>query len=107
VPVLWITAPQIEVGRDEVPQVDEPANDDARIDRYNEILGEVVGRLEREGERVGLVDLEGYLATTPGGPEDEALRPDGVHFSFGTAGIVAEAWLGPEIVVAARQLLAG
>lgn len=95
VPVVWATAPHLDVGRMQQPRPDEPypESDPARIDRLNEIIREVAD--QREGAVV--VDLAGYLASLPGGEMDPRLRPDGVHFELDTAEEIAE-WLGPEVM---------
>jgi peptidoglycan/LPS O-acetylase OafA/YrhL len=97
VTVVWVTAPHIEVGRLEQPPPEQPypESDPARIDRLNEIIRQIVN--EREGAVV--IDLQGYLASLPGGEMDERLRPDGVHFENETAVEVAD-WLGPELMQA-------
>ncbi|HEX8803693.1 MAG TPA: acyltransferase family protein, partial [Acidimicrobiales bacterium] len=93
--VVWVIAPHIEVGKLESPPPDPPypESDPARIDRLNEIIREVAD--EREG--VVTIDLQGYLASLPGGEMDERLRPDGVHFEVDSAVEVAD-WLGPELL---------
>jgi peptidoglycan/LPS O-acetylase OafA/YrhL len=95
VPVIWVTAPHIEVGRNQQPPPDQPypESDPARIDRLNETIREIAD--EREGAVV--IDLQGYLASLPGGEMDPRLRPDGVHFENETSQEVAN-WLGPEIM---------
>jgi peptidoglycan/LPS O-acetylase OafA/YrhL len=95
VPVVWVTAPHLDVGRMQEPPPDEPypESDPARIDRLNQIILEIAG--EREGATV--IDLAGHLASLPGGEMDPRLRPDGVHFELETAEEIAD-WLGPEVV---------
>jgi peptidoglycan/LPS O-acetylase OafA/YrhL len=94
-PVVWVTAPHIDVGRMQEPPPDEPypESDPARIDRLNQIIREIADA--REG--VVVIDLAGYLASLPGGEMDPRLRPDGVHFETDTAVEVAQ-WLGPELM---------
>ncbi|HEY8524213.1 MAG TPA: acyltransferase family protein [Acidimicrobiales bacterium] len=95
VTVVWATAPHIEAGATQQPPPPEPypESDPARIDRLNQIIREIADA--REGAVV--VDLQGYLASLPGGEMDRRLRPDGVHFENETAQEVAN-WLGPEIL---------
>jgi peptidoglycan/LPS O-acetylase OafA/YrhL len=95
VPVVWVTAPHIDVGRNQQPPPDHPypESERSRIDRLNGIIREIAD--EREGAVV--VDLQGYLASLPGGEMDPRLRPDGVHFENETAQEVAN-WLGPQLM---------
>jgi lysophospholipase L1-like esterase len=95
VPVVWVTAPHIDVGRTQQPPPDQPypESDPARIDRLNQIIREIAD--SHEGATV--VDLQGYLASLPGGEMDERLRPDGVHFENDTAQEIAN-WLGPQLM---------
>ncbi len=95
VPVVWVTAPHITVGRNQQPPPDHPypESDPARIDRLNQIIREICE--QREGATV--VDLQGYLAGLPGGEMDPRLRPDGVHFENDSATEVAQ-WLGPQLM---------
>jgi hypothetical protein len=48
-----------------------------------------------------VIDLPGYLDTTPGGQLDPVMRPDGIHFELDTARKLAYDWLGDEVVRAA------
>ncbi len=95
--VVWLLAPQIEVGRNEEPPPDPPyaESDPERMDRLNEI----VERIADERQGVVAVDLAGYLRSLPGGEMDPELRPDGVHFTGETATEVAD-WLGPAVLAA-------
>lgn len=94
-PVLWLTAPEIELGRLEDPRPSEPypGSDPSRVRRLNELITEVADR--STGAEV--IDLRGYLAALPGGVLDARMRPDGVHFTTETSVEVAQ-WLGPMIV---------
>ena len=59
VPLVWLTAPDIEIGRNEVPPPADPypGSDPARMHRFNELLRETAaGRAD-----VRIVDLNGYL----------------------------------------------
>ena len=96
VTVVWVTAPHIETGRglEPPPERPFPESEPERIDRLNEIIREIADA--REG--VVVVDLQGYLASLPGGEMDENLRPDGVHFEPQSATQVARDWLGPEVI---------
>jgi peptidoglycan/LPS O-acetylase OafA/YrhL len=93
--VVWLLAPHIDVGRNEVPRPDPPyaESDPERMDRLNELITRVVD--EREGAVA--VDLAGYMRDLPGGEMDHDLRPDGVHFTTETAADVA-VWLGPQVL---------
>jgi peptidoglycan/LPS O-acetylase OafA/YrhL len=96
--VVWLTAPVIELGRNEEPPPREPyqASEPERMLRYNRLLWEVAV----EHPTLRLVDLAGYLRALPGGELDPALRPDGVHFTVESSHVVAD-WLAPAILAAA------
>ncbi|HLM65401.1 MAG TPA: acyltransferase family protein [Acidimicrobiales bacterium] len=106
--VVWATAPHLDVGKllAERPDGGFPESDPARVDRFNEIVRQVMDA--REGAVV--VDLQAYLAGLPGGEFDatyvdaegneQLLRPDGVHFEVESAIHVADDWLGPAVMQA-------
>jgi hypothetical protein len=100
VTLVWLTSPDIEVGRNRVPPLPapDPASDPGRMARFNAILREV----QRERPALRVVDLARWLRNQPGGQFDPTLRPDGVHFTRESAGRVA-AWLGPEILRVTRD----
>jgi peptidoglycan/LPS O-acetylase OafA/YrhL len=76
--VVWLTSPPIDRALDPTaPAGDDPAGDPARMDRWNELVGEVAA--EFPPDRVAVVDLAGWFDLLPGGPLDPAVRPDGVH----------------------------
>ncbi|MCU1345886.1 MAG: oatA 5, partial [Acidimicrobiia bacterium] len=97
VAVVWLTSPEIESGRADVPRPSNPypESDPARMRRFNELLTQAAA----SRPAVHVVDLAGHLASLPGGELDPALRPDGVHFTLVTARQVAD-WLGPAVVAA-------
>ena len=98
-PVVWLTAPHLDRGRNEEPSPPEPypESDPARIDRLNEIIRDIAGARPR----ATAVDLAGYVDRLP--PEvDERLRPDGVHFELDRSVEVAEDWLGNAVVAAIK-----
>jgi hypothetical protein len=72
--VAIATSPDIEVGRLNGRSPDEslPESDPARMARLNEIILEVAARYPQ----VAVVDLASWVADLP---DDEAMRPDGVH----------------------------
>ncbi len=99
VKVVWLTAPHIEVGKQEEPPPAQPypESDPARMDRLNEIIRGIVA----SRPNAVLVDLARYVNGLP--PEvDERVRPDGVHFDTEQAANVAADWLGPAVVDAVR-----
>ena len=73
------------------------------MDRLNAIIREVAAS---RPETMRVVDLAGYVASRPGGEFDPTLRADGVHFTLEGASDVVNAWLGEEILRAARDLRA-
>ncbi|MCU1345140.1 MAG: hypothetical protein JWL70_1406 [Acidimicrobiia bacterium] len=94
VQVVWLTAPDIEVGRADVPPPAHPypESDPARMRRFNDLMRQAAaGR-----PAVHVVDLAAHLAELPGGEMDARLRPDGVHFTLVTTREVAD-WLGPAL----------
>ncbi len=95
--VLWILAPHIDSGTIDGVRPDDqfPESDPARIDRFNDLVREVAAE---HPNRVGTIDLPGYLASLPGGEMDATMRPDLIHLSPEAAVEVAAAWLGPEIL---------
>ena len=107
IPVIWLTSPYIEIGIDQTPPPSPafPGSDDARMDRYNELLRDHVVQMRSLGHEVEAVDLGRYLndddANDPGG----SLRPDGVHLTIESSSEVSRAFLGPNLVGTARALL--
>jgi hypothetical protein len=100
-PVVWLSAPHIDVGRAQVPPPAHPypASDPARTDRFNALVHEAAaGRPD-----VAIVDVEAHLRTLPDGDMDATFRPDGVHFTLDTARVFAN-WLGPQVVDAVQVL---
>jgi lysophospholipase L1-like esterase len=99
--VVWLTSPRIDLGRVEIPPPPEPypASDPARMNRLNEIIGD----LAADRDDVFLVDLAGHLATYPGG-EVDPVRPDGVHLTPESGKVVAD-WLLPEITGLYQDLI--
>lgn len=90
--VMLLAHPDVGQGRlDAVPVGASYAEyDPARAARWREIVAEVAA----ERPDVTVVDLAGWIDARP---DDLALRPDGVHFSYESAREVAE-WLAPEIL---------
>ncbi|MCB1016790.1 MAG: acyltransferase [Acidimicrobiales bacterium] len=95
--VYLLTSPLIRIGtQDGVPPAFErPASDPSRMARFNAVLAEVADA--RPGE-AAVVDLAGYLRSTPGGEMDPTLRPDGIHLTWDAATAISTDWLGPEIL---------
>jgi hypothetical protein len=97
--VVWIAIPHIDVDIQKVPKpaVASPESNPARVDRFNQILREVA----KERPQLRIVDLGRWIRSRPEGEFDQELRPDGLHFSLESTGVVAK-WLGPAILRAAR-----
>jgi lysophospholipase L1-like esterase len=94
--VVWLTLPHVAIGSLEDgtrPSPPFPESDPARVDRFNELLEEVVA--VHPGAVV--VDFAGFLRAQPGGELDPALRPDGVHVTPEHGDEVA-AWLAPQLL---------
>jgi len=100
--VYWLTSPRIRIGTVDgaPPAFDRPASNPLRMARFNTLVAEVAA--ERPDD-VTVIDLAGYLRSTPGGEMDPALRPDGIHLTWDSATAVSNDWLGPAIL---RQYLA-
>jgi peptidoglycan/LPS O-acetylase OafA/YrhL len=94
--VVWFTNPHTHPAWG--AGTSDDAGDAAKMDRLNDIIRQVVA----ERPQVVLVDLAGHLASIPGADTDQALRPDGVHFSPDAATEMA-AWFGPVVAAAARR----
>lgn len=92
--LVWATQPAVRTGMVDgvVPLVNHPEHALARVERFNEVVGEVLE--DRAGATV--VDLRGFLRRWPGGELDPRRRPDGVHPSGEELPAIA-AWLGPQI----------
>lgn len=93
--VAWLTLPRQRVEVGQAPGSESaPGTDPARARRYNELLAELPG--QRPGA-VTILDLAGWLSE-PG--RDEQIRPDGIHVTFETTHLQAEAWLGDAVISA-------
>jgi peptidoglycan/LPS O-acetylase OafA/YrhL len=106
--VVWLTAPYVATDREHPVMLPgpHPESDPARMDRFNEIVEEVGA----EEPAMRVVDLQEYLDGLPGGqleatfgPDDEPMRPDGVHLTSEASAHVADVWLGDQVVAAARD----
>ena len=93
--VVWLTSPHIL--RTQYP--DDPGNEPARMDRYNEILRKVV----KQRPAIHLIDLERFVERWRGGEYDPALRPDGVHFTRESANLYVAPWLGDALLDLPRR----
>ena len=100
--VYWLTSPRIAVGTQDgtPPAFERPASNPLRMSRFNALVAEVAA--ERPDD-LAVIDLAGYLRSTPGGEMDPVLRPDGIHLTWDAATAVSNDWLGPAIL---RQYLA-
>ena len=106
--VVWLTSPYVATDREhpEMLPGPHPESEPARMDRLNEIIREVAA----DEPAMRVVDLQGYLESLPGGSldatfgaDDEPMRPDGVHLTKDASAHVADAWLGDQVVEAARD----
>jgi peptidoglycan/LPS O-acetylase OafA/YrhL len=99
--VVWLTSPAAGEGNDggKARAKRGVATDPVRMERLNEIIKSLP---EQRPGKVGVVDLAGWLATS--GVDDNALRPDGVHFSQESSPIVAEEFLGDAIITTANDI---
>lgn len=96
---IWLTSPQIVVPGVGVPVgTPLPEDEPARMNRFNQQLR----TLARQEPGVQIIDLAGFVKRWPGGEADPTLRPDGIHFTFASARLVAN-WLGPEILGVLRH----
>ena len=107
IPVIWLTSPHIEIGIDQTPPPNpaHPGSDDARMDRYNNLLKDHVVQMRSLGREVEMVDLGTYLDEDPDSLPGGRLRPDGVHLTIDSSAEVARQFLGANIVGTARTLL--
>jgi peptidoglycan/LPS O-acetylase OafA/YrhL len=89
--VVWVLQPPpVASTRDD----DDPIFDELPL--WNEMIVDVL-----EGDpRVGFVDLEDWLASSPDGVDSLRLRPDGTHFTRLTS-VELATWLAPAILEAA------
>ncbi len=100
--VVWVTAPHIEVGRMQEPPPEQPypESDPPRVDRFNQIIREVMD--EREGAVA--MELPELLKQLPGGEmratypaedgSEQEMRPDGVHFEIDSSVWLARNGMG-------------
>jgi peptidoglycan/LPS O-acetylase OafA/YrhL len=98
VPVVWATHPYIRMKDPHdptVPWADMGENDPARVDRLNEIAGDVVA--DRPGFHV--VDLQAWSRDLPGGQFAPEMT-DGVHYT-GQAARLLSGSLTPRVLAAA------
>jgi len=101
--VVWLASPHIEIGPldGKTYRTDGETSEPARMDRFNALVAEVA---RTRPDRMRIVDLGAYLRSRPAGELDRTIRADGVHFTKPGSAEVAAAWLGPEIVRAAREM---
>jgi hypothetical protein len=73
--------------------------DPANVQVVTEVMDEVAAEAPEDAV---VLDLRGWMQSV-GWEDDQALRPDGVHFTPEAATLVTETWLGPQLVrIAAR-----
>lgn len=98
--VVWLTSPYVDVGRTIPGHPLTPESRPGRMDRYNQILREVVAEFPGQAT---LVDLQAQLGALPGGQLDPVARPDGIHFTKSAATDVVRDWLGPTVAAISRE----
>lgn len=76
-----------------------PESEPARIDRLNELIGEVAAL---RPQVASVVDLGGWVASQPGGELDPNKLTDGLHFTDDYLDVIGR-WLGPELVREAHR----
>jgi hypothetical protein len=96
--VVLPTYPHVAAGQGQ-GFVDQPESEPARVDRLNQIFGEVAAA--RPGA-VRLLELQSWLSSLPGGELDPTRRTDGVHFTDEASKDVAR-WLSPQLYTIAMQ----
>ena len=95
--VVWLMQPHIRVGIVEQLKGPFPEEDPVRMDRFNQLVREVVATKPR----AMILDLEAHMRTLPEGEMSLADRPDGVHWTASAAFALAP-WLGKSIIDIAR-----
>lgn len=96
--VVLLTGGYVESGR-EKGYTGLPESDHARMDRLNELFGQV--HESRPGV-TELIDLQAFLRNQEGGELSPESRPDGIHFSDVMSRRIAD-WLGPQLDAIARR----
>ncbi|MEZ5208294.1 MAG: acyltransferase family protein [Acidimicrobiales bacterium] len=99
VPVVWMTYPAIDLGRDQDPNPDWPVDDPGRMERQNELIREVAA----DRPWMTVAALEAYADDLPDGAFDPDARPDGIHFTAAAAEVAIDEWLGAILVDAMRH----
>jgi peptidoglycan/LPS O-acetylase OafA/YrhL len=95
--VVWLTLPHIIAGMTDDgtrPSPPFPESDPARVDRFNELVKEVVA--DRPGVAL-MLDFGAFVQSLPGGEFDPANRPDGLHLSSSAQNAFA-AWIAPQLL---------
>ncbi|HVN51228.1 MAG TPA: acyltransferase family protein [Acidimicrobiales bacterium] len=95
--VVWLMQPHIRVGIAEQLKGPFPEEDPGRMDRFNQLVREVVATKPR----AMILDLEAHMRTLPEGEMSLADRPDGVHWAPSAAFALAP-WLGNSLIDIAR-----
>jgi peptidoglycan/LPS O-acetylase OafA/YrhL len=79
-PVVWFSSPSVDppyvAGETGVPPFDEASRE--RVDRYNELIGEIADT----DERVVFADFAAEVRAHPGGEFEPKMRPDGAHIDL-------------------------
>lgn len=90
--VVLLAPPPVSFGRSDGREPTEPypASDPARMEAFHRIIEDVAA----SRDRVEVVDLAGWVESQP---DDNSLRPDGVHFSDAGA-LRAADWLAPQVL---------
>jgi peptidoglycan/LPS O-acetylase OafA/YrhL/lysophospholipase L1-like esterase len=90
--VVILAPPQVSFGRLDGRDPGEPyaASDPARMEAFHQVINEVAA----SRDHAEVVDLGAWVQSQP---DDNTLRPDGVHFSDDAALRSAE-WLAPQVL---------
>ena len=91
--VLWVNQPSFSDRlREQGTSAQQRSHTQARVDRYNQILAEVVAT---RPDSARLIDLAAWMEPRR---NDVAVRADGSHFVFSPQNPVVSEFLGPEVL---------
>src|SRR5262249_29349843 len=98
-PVIWLTAPPIDLDKNVTPNRNFPVEKPERLERMNDLLREVA----KSRPWMHVVDYASYADKWPGGALDATLRPDGVNIAPDAANQMMKDWLGKVILDIVRD----